>query len=156
MHIWIGGIDKSAVAETDGIAYTIYFSGCSIKCPECHNKELWDMKSGDRLKVSALVEDIKENLELIDTVCLVGGEPTDQPEGLKELLISLQDLPISIWLYTGRDEEYVKKLDITKYCDVIKYGNYDSSYPKERGSRLATGNQYFVRNNRKGDGTYAD
>lgn len=147
MDVWIGGVDEAAVAETEGIAYTIYFSGCSIRCPGCHNKHLWEKESGKKVPVDYLVSEIRDNLELIDTVCILGGEPTEQLEALEDLLIQLQDLPVKIWLYSGHSEEYVKKLDIMKYCDVVKCGPYRADVPPK--DRLASGNQYFIRSSRR-------
>jgi anaerobic ribonucleoside-triphosphate reductase activating protein len=156
LKVWVAGIDPAAVAETDGIAYTIYFSGCPIRCPGCHNQELWDKESGKEVDIDCIIKDVRGNLELINTVCILGGEPTYQLEALKELLLKLQDLPIKIWLYTGLQVGQLEELINLDLCDVIKCGCYDENTPPEPGSRLASGNQYFVYIDRKDDTTNAN
>ncbi|MDD4401967.1 MAG: 4Fe-4S cluster-binding domain-containing protein [Desulfitobacteriaceae bacterium] len=158
-----------AFSETTGISYNIYFTGCSIRCPHCHNPELWDEDVGVSTSVNDVVNNVKKHLELIDAVCVLGGEPTDQLEGLLSLLKELQWMNISIWVYTGLDFEDAKIRKIYNLCDYIKCGSYehsminkDSSESNESnacndsneykdsitGLKLASSNQYFKRGGR--------
>ncbi len=107
---------------------------------------MWEMTAGKLTKIDDLVAQVKANLELADTVCLLGGEPTDQLEGLIELAKKLRDIPVYMWLYTGREIEYLVDLGITEYFDVIKCGPYRKDIPATSGSRLASGNQkiYYI------------
>lgn len=140
MDIYLGGVQYPAFAETDGISYNIYFSGCSIRCEDCHNKHLWDKEKGYIQDVKELVAHIKSNLGLLDTVCILGGEPTEQPEALEELLTKLQEIPAEIYLYTGKEYKEVSKL--AHLCDYIKCGRFDKNIPSSGG--LASGNQYII------------
>lgn len=148
MYIMKGEGNNIGFLETDGVSYNLYCTGCSIRCPECHNKEMWNMKSGINTPISDIVEDIKSNLELIDNICILGGEPTDQEEDLLELLETLNDLSLGIWLYTGKPEELILKSEIYNYCNIIKVGEYDDTLAKE-GTMLASSNQKFIPGGRK-------
>ena len=157
-----------AFCETTGISYNIYFTGCSIRCSHCHNPELWDEDVGTATSIDDVVNDIKKHLELIDAVCILGGEPTDQLEGLLSLLEALQWMNVSIWIYTGLDFDDPKVREIHSLCDYIKCGNYEHDLAtKSRdsnesnacnesneyrdnitGLKLASSNQYFKRGGR--------
>lgn len=145
--------DDLGFGETTGISYNIYFTGCSIRCPGCHNMELWDINAGHEILIEDIITNIKHQAELIDAVCILGGEPTDQYEGLVALLTELNKLPISIWLYTGLDFNNEKVQRVAKLCDYIKCGEYDvTKQSKTVGDiiniELVSGNQYFKRGGR--------
>lgn len=148
MYIMQSKENNIGFAETAGISYNLYCTGCSIRCPDCHNKEMWDMESGENISISHIIEDIKSNLELIDNVCILGGEPTDQEEELLELLEALNELSLGIWLYTGKSEELILKSEIYDYCNIIKVGTYDEELARE-GTMLASSNQKFIPGGRK-------
>ena len=42
---------------------SIYFSGCTHHCKECHNPETWDFNSGTDTDISDILKDI--NLKII-------------------------------------------------------------------------------------------
>lgn len=158
MRIRIINSEEIAFSETSGISYNIYFAGCSLHCNGCHNPQLWDTEAGEYVEVDTIIENIKNNLELIDSVCILGGEPTDQLPGLLALLGALQSLPVSIWVYTGRDKHEPQAAMIYNLCDVIKCGKYVQEPAKQAainsegeygnectiGIELASSNQYFI------------
>lgn len=148
MYIMKNDDNTLGFGETDGISYNLYCTGCSLRCPGCHNKEMWDINSGVNTPISEIIEDIKSNLEIIDNVCILGGEPTDQEEDLLELLEALNNLSLGIWLYTGKSEELILKSDVYDYCNVIKVGRYDEKLTED-ALNLASTNQKFIPGGRK-------
>jgi hypothetical protein len=77
--------------DIDHLADSIYFSGCSIRCPYCFNKETWT----EGKYMSA--DEISAQLSDAPYVCFMGGEPLDQP--LLSLLNALT--PKKRVLFTG-------------------------------------------------------
>lgn len=145
MEVYIAGVDPMSMVETDGISYNIYFSGCSIRCPGCQNQELWDTTEEQKTTVEQIFEDLIVNMEIIDCVCILGGEPTDQFGALTELLKNIKDINVPVWLYTGKNPSEITDDEwdvLSEYCAVIKVGPYDPSFPKV--DKLATGNQDFI------------
>ncbi len=59
------------------VAATVFLGGCDLRCPYCHNAELWSMEAPSSEEVSE--EDFFSFLEarrgLLDGVCVSGGEP---------------------------------------------------------------------------------
>ena len=46
MEGYVARIFTSFIDVPDKIALAIFFSGCSIRCKDCQNKDLWEIKSG--------------------------------------------------------------------------------------------------------------
>lgn len=73
-----------------GIRYTLYLSGCPLRCLYCHNPDTWQMRMGERVSVSTVVEDIGRYAHFISVagggLTVSGGEPTMQSRFLTEVL----------------------------------------------------------------------
>lgn len=84
----ISGFKKTSLVDFPGkIASTIFLGGCNLKCPFCHNPELV-FNNGQSLEKTEIINHLKKRKNLIDGICITGGEPTiheDLPEFLKEL-----------------------------------------------------------------------
>ncbi len=78
----IGGMQKiSLVDYPNELASTIFLSGCNLKCPFCHNKDLVFVDANASFIESSEVMDylIKRQNKL-KAVCISGGEPLMQDE----------------------------------------------------------------------------
>jgi len=119
---------------SNGPAFTIWFSGCTAKCPGCHNQVLWDESVGKYHTVRDILDMIidakmSDNHHLTLTrkyndVVLLGGEPMEQDEAeIIDLVGILSYLGIRIWLYTGWEITDITK-SIKTHCYFIKTGRY--------------------------------
>lgn len=122
-----------------GCRMTIWISGCTHRCPGCHNPELWDYNNGSTLFTEKVINYITKELTLksyIDGLTFCGGDPLDQSEAhLKELLQFIKQIKknvkrkFNIWIYTGDIYENViqkeSQLNILKECDVLVDGPYE-------------------------------
>jgi len=123
MNGYVARIFTSFIDVPDKISLAIFFSGCSIKCKGCHNKDLWDIKAGTLMNDEQVLQKIKAN-PLIDYVAFMGGEPTDQIDFLIHLCKRIKkefNLPIA--LYTGREFEVLPK-ELTNNLKLIICGPY--------------------------------
>jgi len=122
MHAYIARICTSFIDVPDKIAASIYFSGCSIRCKDCQNKELWDRNSGTKTSLEDVLKKIEEH-PLAEAVVFLGGEPTEQIDFLItfcETLTTKEKV-----LYTGREFEDLPKT-LTANLDLIICGPYKS------------------------------
>ena len=57
----------------DKASFTLWFSGCSMNCPNCHNPELQNKDSGEEYNVNTVLFAICNecNKQNLDTVVLV-------------------------------------------------------------------------------------
>ena len=119
----IARVCTSFIDVPDKIATSVYFAGCSIRCKDCHNKELWDPLSGDLVSAQHVVEKIKSN-QLAEWVAFMGGEPTDQMDFFIHLCKKIkEELAMPIALYTGREFEILPK-ELLDSLDLIVCGPY--------------------------------
>ena len=105
---YVARIFSSFIDVPNEIATSIYFSGCSIRCPDCHNKEHWDIQSGTKMSDDEIMEKI--NNPLTTYVAFLGGEPTDQLKFLLHLCTRVKtETNKKIALYSGREFEVLPK-----------------------------------------------
>lgn len=93
MNLLIGRIQESSTVDYPGeFVSVIFFCQCVFRCPFCQN---WGLVLAEDC-MDRRVEDVITQLEgyrkYITGVCVTGGEPTIQFEGLMELLKNTQRL----------------------------------------------------------------
>lgn len=59
MKIYIAGIVYGSMLDGLGLRTAIFFSGCTVKCEGCHNKEFWNIAEGKEFFIDDLVNEIK-------------------------------------------------------------------------------------------------
>jgi anaerobic ribonucleoside-triphosphate reductase activating protein len=132
-------------------ALEIYVSGCSLHCLNCHNPEIQSFDIGKEVTgdfIEQLNNKISNNLNMINEIWILGGEPLLQDRGEMQNFINSirQTFPNKKYvLFTGFDLP-----DIDGWCfecfDKIKYGRYDERLRTE-DSELASSNQgWWIKN----------
>lgn len=137
-----------------GSRLVIWTKGCTKKCKNCSNPELWNIgKTKDRYikDLFQLILNINEENQ-IDGITFTGGEPTEQFDELIEFIKLLKEITNDILVYTG---EYFtnfsenKKEKIKKTIPVLIDGPYihklNFKYVNLRGSK----NQNIIYFNKK-------
>ncbi|MBC9786413.1 radical SAM protein [Heliobacterium chlorum] len=137
----IAGFNDLNTSDADGIAFSIFFQGCHRRCPGCHNPELQSFDGGEEMETNEIIQRIKANHRFYDAVVFVGGEPMDQPNELKVLLVAVKSIGLSTWLYTGQNIFSISE-DIIDLCDVIIAGEYRLDL--HTGGFPASSNQIIV------------
>lgn len=77
------GIDKLTLLDYPGrVAAILFFSGCNMRCPFCHNAELASSpRAPDPSGLDAALEYLGKRRAMLDGVVVSGGEPTLLPLG---------------------------------------------------------------------------
>lgn len=116
-------IEQSKV-NGPGIRYTIWFQGCSIHCPDCANKQMWDHKEGYSKSPQDLIADIKK--VKVDGVSLTGGEPLDQYKELVIFLKLCKKNDIAVFLTSGHYLSEIKEIypKILTLVDILIDGPF--------------------------------
>ena len=97
MHI--GGMMNLTLLDYPGLcACTVFFSGCDLRCPFCHNARLVKGLEGDM--TDTVKEYLKKRKGLLDGVCITGGEPLMQGD-LEEFILFVRDLGLKVKLDTN-------------------------------------------------------
>lgn len=111
-----------------GLRTSIYFAGCTHKCPGCHNPQSWDPDSGREMSVDEIMQVVEYNGF---DVTFTGGDPLYQAEKLLPLAVELRNRGYSIWCYSGFTYEKALQAsdmaEVLGYCDVLVDGPYMES-----------------------------
>ena len=73
------------------VACTVFFGGCDMRCPFCHNAELLDGSAPPIMDEGELLAFLKKRQGLLDGVAITGGEPLLQKD-LPDLVKQIREL----------------------------------------------------------------
>lgn len=137
MTCLISDIQHFSVGDGDGIRTTVFFKGCHLHCPWCHNPETLSFEPqilrdahGERLcgrlmSVEEIVQEILEDLDFYRAsgggVTLSGGEAMLQPEGVRDLARALRAVPLPVLVDTAGDVPYSKFEMVNPYVEEYYY-----------------------------------
>lgn len=97
----IHGLQKMTLLDFPGrVACTVFFGGCDMRCPFCHNAELLDGTAPAIMDDEELLAFLKKRQGLLDGVAFTGGEPLLQKD-LPELTAKIRDLGYPVKLDTN-------------------------------------------------------
>lgn len=91
---------KNTQVEGPGKRFCIWVQGCKKHCPDCWAKDTWEFGVGTEYSVDDLFNQIKE-VQDIEGVTFLGGEPFEQAEELAKLSIKIKALGLSVLCFTG-------------------------------------------------------
>ena len=113
------GLQKLSMVDWDGyMSATIFLNGCNFMCPFCHNSSLVN-GSDPEIPEFEVIEFLKKRINILDSVCISGGEPTLYPD-LPELIKKIKDMGYLIKLDTnGTNPEMIEYLVEQKLVDYI-------------------------------------
>ena len=110
---------KNTIVDGPGIRTSLYLSGCSHMCRNCHNPSSWDVDCGTEMPTEQVVTDILS----CDTkgLTITGGDPLFQVNAVIELCKMIKKIKpeMDVWLYTGYLFEDIYLSDIHK--EVLQY-----------------------------------
>jgi len=123
--VLIGGLQKTTLIDYPGkVACTVFTVGCNFFCPFCHNKDLVSQENFAKSSLAEIKEEdffdfLNRRRNILDGVCLTGGEPTVQPD-LVSFCQKIKNLGLLVKLDTnGGQPEVVKDLISQKLIDFI-------------------------------------
>ena len=98
----IQGLQKVTVLDYPGkIAATVFTAGCNFRCPFCHNASLvTSIDKSNEIPVNQVMEHLKKRKNVLEGVCISGGEPLLQP-GLEDFIREVKDLGYLVKLDTN-------------------------------------------------------
>ena len=127
---------KTDLTNGVGVRVTLICSGCSVKCPDCFNKETWKFSYG-KPYTQEFEDQILQDLShpYVQGLSLLGGNPTEQRniQTITNLCKRVRkELPEKdIWCWTGHLYEDLKNNLLQAQC--LEYIDYlvDGKFVKE-------------------------
>jgi pyruvate formate lyase activating enzyme len=132
----IGGFQPLSLIDYPGVVCSIVFTqGCPFRCAYCHNPDLVLSQGARSVAEADIFANLEKHKNMIQGVCVTGGEPTTQPD-LLDFLAKIKSLGFLAKLDTNGVNPHVVKnvidakladyfaMDIkhvwNKYADVIR------------------------------------
>ena len=140
----IHSIETFGTVDGPGIRFVIFMQGCHLKCKYCHNRDSWNINSGNYISLDELLDKILRYKEYFDVsgggVTITGGEPLLQSKFVSSLfkklksysihtaidtsgLISITDDIKEVLQYTDLVLLDIKHIDSEKCKDLVGFGN---------------------------------
>ncbi len=118
-----------------GVRFTLFLSGCPLRCQYCENADTWHMANGRRVTMGRMIDEIAKYADFVTTahggITVSGGEPMLQIRFLEALLRRCkQDLGLhtvvdtSGFLGDRASEEFLDLVDL--FLLDIKSGDPDT------------------------------
>jgi len=117
----IKGFQGTSLLDYPGrIASLIFWGGCNLACPFCHNPALVvDQEQLPDYPVDVLLADLHSRRSFVDGVVVSGGEPTLDPD-LPGILRSIKELGLLVKLDTnGLRPDVLEDLLAEKLLDYV-------------------------------------
>ena len=107
----IHGLQKMTLLDYPGrVACTVFFGGCEMRCPYCHNAELLDGRAPAVMTDEELISFLEKRKGLLDGVAFTGGEPLLQKD-LPDLAGKIRDMGYDVKLDTnGMHPDLLEKM----------------------------------------------
>lgn len=100
------------------VSAIVWFAGCNMRCPYCHNPDIVKGKSG-KLKEQDVLSFLKDRIGLLDGVVLSGGEATLYA-GIIPFARKVREMGMSIKLDTnGTRPNIIRQMLSEKLLDYI-------------------------------------
>ena len=100
-------VDRFNFTDGPESAFTIYFSGCNMKCPYCYNYSLMEYYKLDQEQVLSEIENIRQigpkgnYFNTVKYLILSGGECTIDLDSMMVFIKKGRELGLKIGLYTN-------------------------------------------------------
>lgn len=161
MKLNISNIQHFSVGDGEGIRTTVFFKGCNLRCPWCHNPENLTAvpeelhyKNGKTetlgrfVTVEEILPELIEDKDFFDTsgggVTLSGGEVMLQADGARELALALAENEITTLIDTAGCVPYT---EFEKLRGVVSGYLYDFKIADPTGYSAIGGDLALVGEN---------
>jgi pyruvate formate lyase activating enzyme len=100
-----GHVKSSFIDYPDRICTVYFVGGCNFRCPYCHNAPLLEGE-GESIDEEQVFEYLEKRKNVLDGVCISGGEPTIRPD-LEDFLARVKQRGFLVKLDTNGTNPYV-------------------------------------------------
>jgi anaerobic ribonucleoside-triphosphate reductase activating protein len=144
----VANILKKSKTNGHGTRFVIWVQGCNRNCAGCFNQEYRVHINKSLMSVGTLFEMIKSTPD-ISGVTFSGGEPFLQAKELAVLARMVQEIGLTVLVFTGNSEEELLNSpsssthELLNYSDMVIAGEYNPRYPSKI-PMIGSGNQVVM------------
>lgn len=118
----IHGFNKTTLLDyPKHLASTIFIGSCNMRCPFCHNSSLvLHPEAIPTIPIEDVLSYLNKRKNILEGVCITGGEPTLFSDELTQLIKSIKALGLKVKLDTnGSNPALLKNLVKYKLIDYV-------------------------------------
>lgn len=118
---YIRGFQPVSLCDWPGhISCVLFFGGCNLRCPTCHNSQIaWDPIELPPIPSEKIFSFLQKRKVWLDGIVLTGGEPSQVPK-LGSLISELKTVGLPIKFDTnGLEPELVKTFICSELIDIV-------------------------------------
>ncbi|MDR2902045.1 MAG: anaerobic ribonucleoside-triphosphate reductase activating protein [Lactobacillales bacterium] len=110
MPVTAGLVPFTTIDFPGHLAAAIFFKGCPLRCPFCHNPDLQNFSEINCISWDEVISFLKQRTRQLDGVALSGGEPLAQPD-IIPVVQSIKAMGYKVGIHTaGVYPDILKKL----------------------------------------------
>lgn len=136
-------------AEGPGKRFAIWFQGCPLRCPGCCNPEFLPFNGGQTKTLREIAERMAEsrNINGIEGVTLLGGEPFAHTPAACGIARVARDLGLSVMVFSGYTIEQLRSRpepdvsELLNLTDILVDGPYERDKPDTTRRWIGSTNQ---------------
>ncbi|MBY0584992.1 anaerobic ribonucleoside-triphosphate reductase activating protein [Murdochiella sp. Marseille-P8839] len=116
----IHGLQKLSLLDFPGrTAATVFLGGCTMRCPYCHNAEIWEVNRPGIMDEEGLYSFLRPRAGFLQGVCFSGGEPLMRDD-LTEVIRTIRAMGFAVKLDTnGLYPDRLKALLDEELLDMV-------------------------------------
>ena len=95
-----GLVPFTTIDFPEKLAAVIFFQGCPLRCPFCHNPNLQSTEASESMSWDNVISFLQDRKKRLDGVVLSGGEPLIQPD-IFEVVQQLKEMNFQVALHTS-------------------------------------------------------
>lgn len=148
----IAHIVEATEAEGPGLRFVVWVQGCLKRCRGCCNGDLLKIKPAQIMSSQDIIDQVqlaKQQYPLLEGVTFLGGEPFLQAQGLAEIAKFVQQIGLSVMVFTGylleelNEQQFLGSLKLLTYTDVLIDGEFDQNQQEMERNWVGSRNQKF-------------
>jgi len=120
---FVHSVYTGGMVDGPGIRTVVFFAGCSLRCLYCHNPDTWSRTRGERKTTAEIMKEVLKYTSFYKFsgggITVSGGEPTDQPEFLRELLKECKKSGVHTVLDTSGFSTEADAEAVLPYVDLL-------------------------------------
>lgn len=89
----VHSVESFGTVDGPGVRFVLFLQGCHLQCKYCHNRDTWDINSGNYMSLDNIFDKIircKNYITPRGGVTITGGEPLLQAKFISELFEKLK------------------------------------------------------------------
>jgi pyruvate formate lyase activating enzyme len=140
---YVHSIEVGSTVDGPGIRFTLFLTGCPMRCQYCHNPDTWHKHNGEKYSLERITREIGKYAKVLKLskggLTISGGEPAMQPKFVRAIMRAAKAMGLHTCLDTsgrlGANLTDADLADIDLHLLDIKAGD-EETYRRVTGHPL--------------------